>query len=148
MVQPRRSPREPGLMSVGENKLTTDELGEAWGEIATEIKELKSDVAEMGQRVDRMQNTHDAQEEELDHYMQEILTLQESNHELQYRLEGLENRSWRSTIRIRRVPTGAMPGSLEDFVIRLFRHVAPALKAQEVILACTHRTGHLSQTRG
>ncbi|KAJ1214429.1 hypothetical protein NDU88_002048 [Pleurodeles waltl] len=91
-------------------------------EIATEVKELKSDVAELGKRVD-MERTHDAQEKELDHYRQEILTFQDSNCELQYRLEDLEKRSCCYNIHIRGVPTQAMPGSLEDFVIHLFRHV-------------------------
>ncbi|KAJ1213659.1 hypothetical protein NDU88_001291 [Pleurodeles waltl] len=58
-------------------------------EIPTDVKERESDVAELGQQVD----THDAQEEELDHYRQEILALQDSNCELQYRLEDLENRA-------------------------------------------------------
>ncbi|KAJ1167339.1 hypothetical protein NDU88_007731 [Pleurodeles waltl] len=48
-------------------------------EIATEVKDLKRDVTELGQRIDRVKRTHDAKEEELDHYRQKILTLRDSN---------------------------------------------------------------------
>ncbi|KAJ1216483.1 hypothetical protein NDU88_004084 [Pleurodeles waltl] len=70
-------------------------------EIANGIKELKSDVAELGQQIDMMEPMYDAQEEELDHYRQEIISLKVSNRDLKYRLEDLENRSWRSNICIR-----------------------------------------------
>ncbi|KAJ1100496.1 hypothetical protein NDU88_005581 [Pleurodeles waltl] len=46
-------------------------------------------------------------------------------------------------IRIKGVPAQAIAGSLEDFVLRLFRHVAPALKEQnirEVIMAAVRDT--------
>ncbi|KAJ1197475.1 hypothetical protein NDU88_001333 [Pleurodeles waltl] len=69
-------------------------------DLATTVKELKSEVAELGQRIDTVERTCDTQEEELDHHRQENLTLQESNQELQYRLEDLENRLWCSNIRI------------------------------------------------
>ncbi|KAJ1141839.1 hypothetical protein NDU88_008167 [Pleurodeles waltl] len=73
-------------------------------EIATTTKELKREVAELEQGVDTVEHRHDAQAEELDHHRQELLTLQQSNRELQYLLEDLKNRSWCSSIRIRGIP--------------------------------------------
>ncbi|KAJ1147695.1 hypothetical protein NDU88_000555 [Pleurodeles waltl] len=90
----------------------------------------------------------DAQVEDLDRYRQERLTLQESNRELQYQLDDLENRLWRSNICTRGVPKKTTPGPLEDFVQRLFQHVAPALKDQEIIQDHTHRVGFRSQAPG
>ncbi|KAJ1125898.1 hypothetical protein NDU88_004313 [Pleurodeles waltl] len=110
-------------------------------EIATTTKELKREVAELEQRVGTVERSHGAQAEELDHHRQELLTLQESNHELQYRLEDLKNSLWRSNIRIREVPMQATPGPLEVFVTCLFRHVVPELKDQEIVLDCTHGVG-------
>ncbi|KAJ1107631.1 hypothetical protein NDU88_005021 [Pleurodeles waltl] len=86
--------------------------------------------------------------EELDHHRQELLTLQESNLELQYRLQDLENMSRRSNIRIRGVSMQATPESLEDFVIRLLRHITPAFKDQEIILDLTHKVGQPSRGPG
>ncbi|KAJ1170761.1 hypothetical protein NDU88_002633 [Pleurodeles waltl] len=42
----------------------------------------------------------------------------------------------------------ATPGPLEDFVIRLFRHFALALKDQEIILDRMHRVGQPFQAPG
>ncbi|KAJ1200899.1 hypothetical protein NDU88_004720 [Pleurodeles waltl] len=61
-------------------------------EITTATKELHREVAELKRSVDTVEHCHDAQAEELDHQRQELLTLQESNRELQYCLEDLENR--------------------------------------------------------
>ncbi|KAJ1179782.1 hypothetical protein NDU88_005016 [Pleurodeles waltl] len=116
-------------------------------EPATTVKELKGEVAELGQRVDMVERTCDIQEE-LDHHRQEIIALQDRNRVLQHRLEDLENRSRRSNIGIRGVPAQTIVGPLENFVIRLFRYVAPALDNQDIILDCTHRTGCPSQSPG
>ncbi|KAJ1208989.1 hypothetical protein NDU88_004368 [Pleurodeles waltl] len=48
-------------------------------ELAASVYELKGEVAELGQRVDIVEGTHNAQDEELDHHRQEILALQGSN---------------------------------------------------------------------
>ncbi|KAJ1198381.1 hypothetical protein NDU88_002222 [Pleurodeles waltl] len=99
---------------------------------------------DLGLRVDMVERNHDAQVQELDHQRQELLTLHDSNRVLQYRLEDHENRSRCSNICIRGVPAQATPGSLEDFVIRLFWHI----KDQEKILDRTHRAGHPSRAPG
>ncbi|KAJ1090474.1 hypothetical protein NDU88_003606 [Pleurodeles waltl] len=113
-------------------------------EIANTTKELKRELAELEQSVDTVERSRNVQVEELNHHRQELLTLQESNCELQYRLEDLEKRSRHSNTHIRRVSMQTTPGSLEDFVIRLFRHMTPALTDQEITLDCMHRVGQPS----
>ncbi|KAJ1147945.1 hypothetical protein NDU88_000786 [Pleurodeles waltl] len=48
-------------------------------EIATEIKDLKREVVDLGQRVNALERTHDAREEELDHHRCKLITLQKRN---------------------------------------------------------------------
>ncbi|KAJ1099659.1 hypothetical protein NDU88_004758 [Pleurodeles waltl] len=98
------------------------------------------------QRLDTVEHTHNAQEEEIDQHRRYILDLQESNKDLQYRVEDLENRLWRSNICIRGLLTQAITGKVEDFVIHLFRHVAPDLKDQDLLLDRTHRAGRPAQS--
>ncbi|KAJ1152491.1 hypothetical protein NDU88_005266 [Pleurodeles waltl] len=112
-------------------------------ELTTTVKELKGEVMELGQRVDTMERTCNRPEKDLDLYLQEIVALQDSNGDLQYRLEDLENRSRRSNIRIQGVPAQAIVGPLEGFVIRLFKH-----DDQDIILDRTHWTGCPSQNPG
>ncbi|KAJ1082391.1 hypothetical protein NDU88_002559 [Pleurodeles waltl] len=115
-------------------------------DLATTVKELKGEVMELAQRVNTMEHTWYRQEEDLDLHRQMIIALQDSNQDLQYRLEDLENRSRRSNIRIRGVLMQATVGPLDRFIIRLFIHVAPAIDDQDIILDRTHWTGHPSQT--
>ncbi|KAJ1096594.1 hypothetical protein NDU88_001729 [Pleurodeles waltl] len=79
-------------------------------EIAADIKDLKREVVDLGQRVDTIEQTHDTQVEELDCHRKELLTLQDKNQELQYQIEDLENRSCCSNIQIKGVPAQAMTG--------------------------------------
>ncbi|KAJ1213103.1 hypothetical protein NDU88_000742 [Pleurodeles waltl] len=73
-------------------------------ETEAEVKDLKRDVADLGQHMNTLEQTHDAHVEELDCHRRDIIALQDKNQELQYQLEDLENRSRRSNIRIKRVP--------------------------------------------
>ncbi|KAJ1177138.1 hypothetical protein NDU88_002400 [Pleurodeles waltl] len=109
-------------------------------ELATTVKELKGEVTELGQREDTVDCTCDRQEEDLDHHRQEIIALQGSIWDLQYRLEDLENRSRQSNIRIKGVSAQGIVSPLEGFIISLFKHVAPAPDDQDIILDRTHRT--------
>ncbi|KAJ1096194.1 hypothetical protein NDU88_001338 [Pleurodeles waltl] len=95
-----------------------------------------------GQRVDTLEQTRDAQEEEMDCHRRELLILHDKNLELQYQLEDLENRSRCSNIRNKSVPSQAVTGKLEDFVEHLFRHVALDRKDQTLVLDRMHRVGH------
>ncbi|KAJ1187304.1 hypothetical protein NDU88_004081 [Pleurodeles waltl] len=117
-------------------------------EKAADIKDLKREVIDLGQRVDTIEQIHDTQEEEMDCHMRELLTLQDKNQELQYQIEDLENRSRCYNIRIKGVPAQAVTETLEDFVVRLFRHVAPALKKQNIVLDRTHRAGQPTHMPG
>ncbi|KAJ1117583.1 hypothetical protein NDU88_005781 [Pleurodeles waltl] len=95
-----------------------------------------------------LEQTHDAREEELDCHRRELLTLQDKNQELQCQLDDLENRLRRSNIRIKGVPAQAVTGALEDFVVCLFCHLAPALKQPNIVLDRTHRAGRPARTLG
>ncbi|KAJ1217494.1 hypothetical protein NDU88_005088 [Pleurodeles waltl] len=117
-------------------------------EIAADIKDLKREGIDLGQRVDTVEQAQDARKDELDCHRRELLTLQDKNQELQYQIEDLENRSRRSNIRIKGVPTQAIAGPLEDFVVHLFLHVAPALKEQNIVLDRTHRAGRPARVAG
>ncbi|KAJ1157417.1 hypothetical protein NDU88_010130 [Pleurodeles waltl] len=116
--------------------------------IAADGKDLIREVTELGQQINTVECTHDAQKEEIDQNRREILALQDSNHDLQYSLEDLENRSQCSNICIREVPLQVTIGKLEDFVIRLFHQVAPDLKDQDILLDCTYRAGRPAQSSG
>ncbi|KAJ1157315.1 hypothetical protein NDU88_010029 [Pleurodeles waltl] len=70
-------------------------------EISTDVKYLKREITEFGQQIDTVEQTHDAQEEEMDQYRWEIPALQDSNQDLQYHLEDLENQLQHSNIHIR-----------------------------------------------
>ncbi|KAJ1198224.1 hypothetical protein NDU88_002067 [Pleurodeles waltl] len=125
-----------------------DDLATLKQEITANIKDLKREVIDLGQRVDTVEQAQDAREEELDCHRREILTLQDKNQELQYQIEDLENRSHRSNIRIKGVLTQVIVGPLEDFVVRLFRQKAPALKEQNIVLNRTHRAGRPARAPG
>ncbi|KAJ1097192.1 hypothetical protein NDU88_002318 [Pleurodeles waltl] len=117
-------------------------------EIAFEVKELKRDIGELGQRVDSIEQTHNTHEKELDNHGCKLLLLQHKNLELQYHMEDLDTRSRRSNICSKGVPMQAISGSLVEFAVHLFRHVAPALKGQDILLDCIHRAGHLARSPG
>ncbi|KAJ1125455.1 hypothetical protein NDU88_003887 [Pleurodeles waltl] len=117
-------------------------------EIMADIKDLKREVVDLGQCVDTIELTPDAREEEMDCHRRELLTLQDKNQDLQYQIEDLENRSRCSNIRIKGVPAQAVTGTLEDFVVHLFHHVAPALKEQNIVLHRTHRAGRPAHVPG
>ncbi|KAJ1120361.1 hypothetical protein NDU88_008532 [Pleurodeles waltl] len=86
-------------------------------EIAAEVKDLRREVTNLGQRVDTLEQTYDAREKEVDSHRWELITMHDKNQELQYQLEDLENGSRRSNIRVKGVPTQAVLGPLEDFVV-------------------------------
>ncbi|KAJ1151005.1 hypothetical protein NDU88_003792 [Pleurodeles waltl] len=118
-----------------------DDLATLKQEITADIKDLKREVLDLGQRVDTVEQAQNAREEEFDCHRRELLAVQDKNQEPQYQIEDLENRSCCSNIRIKGLTTQAIVGPLEDFVVRLFRHVAPALKEQNFVLNRTHRAG-------
>ncbi|KAJ1084085.1 hypothetical protein NDU88_004239 [Pleurodeles waltl] len=98
------------------------------------MKELRRDIGDVEQRVDKLKQMQVAREQEVDGHRRELITLQEQNLELQHQLEDPANRSRRSYICIKEVLLRAVTGSLEYFLTRLFRHVAPTLKDQDTAL--------------
>ncbi|KAJ1089313.1 hypothetical protein NDU88_002464 [Pleurodeles waltl] len=117
-------------------------------EIAIDLKDLKREVIDLGQLMDTIQQTHDAQEEEMDCQRRGLLTLQDKNQDLQYQIEDLENRSRHSSIQIKGAPAQAVTGTLEDFVVHFFCHMAPALKEQNIVLDRTDRAGRPAGPQG
>ncbi|KAJ1204662.1 hypothetical protein NDU88_000102, partial [Pleurodeles waltl] len=51
-------------------------------EIAANVKDLKREATELGQKFDTVEHAHDAQKEEIDQHKKEILALQDSNRDL------------------------------------------------------------------
>ncbi|KAJ1174535.1 hypothetical protein NDU88_006356 [Pleurodeles waltl] len=117
-------------------------------EIAAEVKDLKREVADLGQCVETLEQTHDTHEEKLDCHRRELLTLQYKNQGLQYKLEDLDNRLSCSNIHIKGILPQAVTGTLEDFVVRLFCHLAPDLKEQNIVLGRKHRAGRPARSPG
>ncbi|KAJ1201390.1 hypothetical protein NDU88_005201 [Pleurodeles waltl] len=72
----------------------------------------------------------------------------DKNQDLQYQQEDLENRSRRPNIRLNLLPAQAAAGPLEDFIVRPFRHAAPAPKEQAIVLDRTYRAGRPAQAPG
>ncbi|KAJ1128273.1 hypothetical protein NDU88_006652 [Pleurodeles waltl] len=87
-----------------------DDLATLKQEITADIKDLKRKGLDLGQHVDIVEQAQDAIEEELDCHRRELLAFPDKNQELQYQIEDLENRSRRSNIRIKGVPTQAIVG--------------------------------------
>ncbi|KAJ1126970.1 hypothetical protein NDU88_005376 [Pleurodeles waltl] len=84
----------------------------------------------------------------MDCHRRKLLILQDKNQGLQYQIEDLENRSRCPNIQIKGVPAQAVTGTQENFVVRLFRHKAPALKEQHSMLDRTHRADRPARTPG
>ncbi|KAJ1080318.1 hypothetical protein NDU88_000537 [Pleurodeles waltl] len=53
-------------------------------EIAADIKYLKSEVINLGQRMDTIEKRHNAREEEMDCHRRELITFQDKNQDLQF----------------------------------------------------------------
>ncbi|KAJ1155157.1 hypothetical protein NDU88_007892 [Pleurodeles waltl] len=96
-------------------------------DLLKDIKGLTKDMNELGDWVDTLERTSEAQGEELDGFQCETLELQDKNAELRYQVKVLENRTWRANIRIKRVTLQAAGGNLKDYTRRLFHHIAPEL---------------------
>ncbi|KAJ1096957.1 hypothetical protein NDU88_002087 [Pleurodeles waltl] len=112
-------------------------------ELATTVKELKGEVTELGQRVYTVERTCEAGGGTGP--PKEIIALQDSNRDLQYRLEDLENRSQRTNIRIRGILAQAIVGPLEDFVIYIN---GPAITVPCIYGPTEHREEFLREAIG
>ncbi|KAJ1122748.1 hypothetical protein NDU88_001232 [Pleurodeles waltl] len=84
--------------------------------MAADVKEVKHKVGELGQRVDALDRSSEAREEELYSYRKKLLELRDQNVDLRYHLEDLENCLRQPNIRIKGVPFQADNGNLTDHV--------------------------------
>ncbi|KAJ1173387.1 hypothetical protein NDU88_005223 [Pleurodeles waltl] len=96
-----------------------EDIAEVNCNIAAEVRDLRRDTDELGQRVDTMEHSGDAQDEEFESHSKELLELRDTNMELCYQLEDY--------IHIKGVPLQGVTGSLKDYVQCRFRHVMPKL---------------------
>ncbi|KAJ1217871.1 hypothetical protein NDU88_005458 [Pleurodeles waltl] len=90
--QARRVP--PAEMMTGGGRLPVPhDFATLKKEIAAEVRDLKREVINLGQRVYTLEQTDNVQDEEVDCHRRELLALQDKNQELQYPLEDLDNKS-------------------------------------------------------
>ncbi|KAJ1156223.1 hypothetical protein NDU88_008947 [Pleurodeles waltl] len=118
-----------------------DDITSLKQEVACTIKDIHRKLSDVSQRVDTIKQAGNAKEEELEACRCERLELQDQNADLNYLLKDLENRSRRANISIKGVPLHADLDKLEDSMLRLFRHIVPALADKEILLDHTHRAG-------
>ncbi|KAJ1181086.1 hypothetical protein NDU88_006297 [Pleurodeles waltl] len=57
--------------------------------MAADVKDIKWELTEMGQRIDTLETANDQREEELNTHQEEVLELHNKNKDLYYRLEDL-----------------------------------------------------------
>ncbi|KAJ1101269.1 hypothetical protein NDU88_006341 [Pleurodeles waltl] len=91
-----------------------------------DFKDIKKELGELSQRIVTLKQSTNYSEEELDDHLRELLELWDDIEDLRYRLEDLDNRSRQSNIQIKGVPLQADAGKLEEYVLHLFKQVAPA----------------------
>lgn len=70
-------------------------------EVAGEVREIRRDVEDLGERVEAIESQDQARGEEIHQLQQEIIILHEQQVDLQTHTEVLENRSRRNNIRVR-----------------------------------------------
>ncbi|KAJ1129998.1 hypothetical protein NDU88_008357 [Pleurodeles waltl] len=126
-----------------ENLFTTlrDDIEALKQELAADVKDIRSNVGVLEQRVDSLEWGSDNRDEELEEHKRKILALRNKTADLNYHLEDQKNHSRRCNIRVKGVLLQTDVGRLKDCVLRLFRYVAPGLVEQDIILDRTHRAG-------
>ncbi|KAJ1144320.1 hypothetical protein NDU88_010620 [Pleurodeles waltl] len=72
-------------------------------DLEAEVKDIWRDMGDLGQRVNSLERTNDSGEEELEEHRRELLELRDTNMEIHYQLEDLENLSRRSNIHLKGV---------------------------------------------
>ncbi|KAJ1114856.1 hypothetical protein NDU88_003086 [Pleurodeles waltl] len=123
-----------------------DDIAALKQELAADVKDFRRNMGEMEQTIDPQEQIRDSGDKELEEHRRKILILRNKAGDLNYQLEDFEKRLRRCNIRIKGVLLKADAGKLEEYVLRLFCHLAPALADQEVILNRTHSAGHPAQS--
>ncbi|KAJ1105428.1 hypothetical protein NDU88_002834 [Pleurodeles waltl] len=114
-------------------------------EMASNIKDIKKELGDMGQRMDSLEVSGDERQEELNTHCRELLELRDENEDLLYRLEDFENRLGHSNIRIRGAPLQEDAGKLDEYILW---QITPVLKDETIALDCTHIGGRPARTPG
>ncbi|KAJ1209836.1 hypothetical protein NDU88_005208 [Pleurodeles waltl] len=89
-------------------------------ELAADVKDIRHNMSDLEQRVDSPERVHDNRDEEMEEHWSEILSLSGKTADLNYQLEGLENRSRWCNICIKGIPLQANAGRLKDYVHSCF----------------------------
>lgn len=110
-------------------------------QLAAELRDVRRDVDELGERVATMEEHNVDREESLHQLQQELLRLREQNLDLQTHAEDLENRSRRNNIRIRAVPWKAEGEDLREYVGSLFQQILGEEETSVVQMDRVHRVG-------
>ncbi|KAJ1097787.1 hypothetical protein NDU88_002904 [Pleurodeles waltl] len=92
------------------------DLQELRWDISQEVRDLRSDLTSLGERVSNIEDSEISRGEEVEQLQQEVLRLREQQEQLQLMAEDLENRSRRHNIRIRGAPQGAEGDNIQEFV--------------------------------
>ncbi|KAJ1154589.1 hypothetical protein NDU88_007335 [Pleurodeles waltl] len=125
-----------------------DDLVALKQELVVNVRDIRCNVGKLEQRVDSLEQVRDSHDEELVEHRQKMLTLRDVPADLNYQLEDIENRLRHCNICIKGVPLQAAAGKLDDYVLRLFTHVALNLMDQDIILDRSHRAGQPSHSPG
>ncbi|KAJ1112672.1 hypothetical protein NDU88_000933 [Pleurodeles waltl] len=125
-----------------------DDIAALKQELAAVVKDIRRNMGELEQRIDSLERANDNKDGDLEEHKQEILALRDKMADLNYQLEDLENHLRRCNIRIKGVPFQADAGRLKDYVLHLFRYVAPELVETDILLDRTHRAGRPASSPG
>ncbi|KAJ1130661.1 hypothetical protein NDU88_009011 [Pleurodeles waltl] len=125
-----------------------DDIAALIQELAAGVKDIRRKMGELEHRVDSLEQSRWSRNGELEKDCHKILTLRDKTADLNNQVEDLEHRLRCCNIRIKGIPVQADSGKLEDYVLCLFRQVAPALSAQEIILDRTQRVEHPARSPG
>lgn len=118
-----------------------DDLQTVKHELTTEIKDIRKDVDEVGERVATLENKEVARDTELEALQQEVIRIHDQQVDVQSYLEDLENRSHRHNIRIRGVATNEEAGDIFKYVRELFNHILGNPPDAELKIDRAHRVG-------
>ncbi|KAJ1109035.1 hypothetical protein NDU88_006404 [Pleurodeles waltl] len=89
-------------------------------EMASDVKDIKKELGDMGQRMDSLERSVDQREEELNHHRRKLLDLRNKNEDILDCLENLEHRLPCSIVCIKYTVLQADTSKLEEYVMQLF----------------------------
>ncbi|XP_053547007.1 charged multivesicular body protein 4b-like [Bombina bombina] len=115
------------LQHLVSKKDLTDNFEKLWEKIdsihtsvTSTMAEIKSDLTDMGKRIDILEDQKDAMVENVDEMTQTISDQQQLLQELQDKMEDLENRSRRNNIRLKGIPEDVTTKEIPAYIAQLF----------------------------